>query len=126
MAETKNENETEKLKEDSSPIKYSDPDKENDDAVDLDGDLEERYVDPDIVAQNEMIKNRIATTDLEISMKAALERKETHIVRLRAEVTKLRNFLSKRKQSKSARVYPCRPHLCTCASHTCISRSLQT
>jgi hypothetical protein len=52
----------------------------------------------DVVA-NEIIQKSKPTTDLELALTAALERKDVHIQRLMDEINKLRAFISKRKQT---------------------------
>jgi hypothetical protein len=52
----------------------------------------------DVVA-NEIIQKSTPTTDLELALTAALERKDVHIQRLMDEINKLRAFISKRKQT---------------------------
>jgi len=59
---------------------------------------EEKPVDPEIIAQAELVKNTEPTTALEIALASTLERKDAHIQRLTTEITKLRAFISKRKQ----------------------------
>jgi hypothetical protein len=55
--------------------------------------------DPTIVVQNKIIKDTEPTTPLEIALKAALDRKTGHSHRLVNEIVKLKNFISKRKQT---------------------------
>lgn len=61
--------------------------------------MEEVDSDPIIMAQLELIKNSEPETDLEIAMSSTLKRKEVHIARLTVEITKLKGFISKRKQT---------------------------
>jgi hypothetical protein len=56
-------------------------------------------LDPDVLAQMEMIKNSEPSTELELAMSEILKRKEFHIARLTSEITKLKAFISKRKQT---------------------------
>jgi hypothetical protein len=51
------------------------------------------------IAQTELIAKSTPTTDLEIALAAALKRKETHVQRLTTEILKLKQFISKRKQT---------------------------
>lgn len=60
---------------------------------------EEKETDPVIIAQIELIEKTTPSTGLEIALSKAIERKETHIARLTAEIIKLRKFISKRKQT---------------------------
>jgi len=60
---------------------------------------EDKPVDPEVMAQAELINSSTPTTDLEIALKAALDRKTAHIERLTVEISKLRAFVSKRKQT---------------------------
>jgi deoxyribodipyrimidine photolyase len=60
---------------------------------------EEKETDPEIIAQLELIEKSKPTTDLEIALSIAMKRKTTHLNRLTAEILKLKNFISKRKQT---------------------------
>jgi CHAT domain-containing protein len=55
--------------------------------------------DPVIIAQNELIAKSTPKTDLEIALSGALERKKAHADRLTKEILKLKQFISKRKQT---------------------------
>jgi len=63
------------------------------------GPEDEKETDPAIIAQNEFIANTEATTELEKACKEALERKEAQVQRLVTAITKLKGFISKRKQT---------------------------
>jgi hypothetical protein len=73
-------------------------DKENEEEDLHDFDLHEKLTDTERI-QNELIRDSEPKTELEIAMKSALERKDIHIARLTNEITKLRGFISKRKQT---------------------------
>jgi HMG-box domain len=60
---------------------------------------EEKETDPEILAQFELIEKSTPTTDLEIALSNAMKRKVNHLNRLTAEIVKLKNFISKRKQT---------------------------
>jgi hypothetical protein len=60
---------------------------------------EAKVTDPQILAQIELIENSMPSTPLEIAYKAALQRKEVHLNRLTSEIFKLKQFISKRKQT---------------------------
>jgi hypothetical protein len=62
------------------------------------GDTKEE-VDPKVAADTEFIKNTPPTSKLEHILLESLKRKESHIDRLTGEVTKLKTFISKRKQT---------------------------
>jgi hypothetical protein len=55
--------------------------------------------DPVIIAQNELIVKSTPKTDLEVALFGALERKKAHADRLTKEILKLKQFISKRKQT---------------------------
>jgi HMG (high mobility group) box len=55
--------------------------------------------DPVIIAQNELIEKSTPSTELEIALHTALQRKENHIRRLSKEIRKLKQFVVKRKQT---------------------------
>lgn len=55
--------------------------------------------DPEAAAQKELIATSTPTTDLEIALRAELTRQVKINDRLVSEITKLNNFLSKRKQT---------------------------
>lgn len=61
--------------------------------------LTEDSSDPASLAQAELINKSTPTTELEIALYAALKRKDTQIHRLTGEITKLKAFVSKRKQT---------------------------
>ena len=56
-------------------------------------------VDPETFEQRELIKQSTAVTELEKALLAELKRKESHIERLLSEMIKLKQFISKRKQT---------------------------
>jgi len=56
-------------------------------------------VDPEIAQQNEIIKNTEPQSELEIALTEALRRRDEQIENLSAEVGKLKEFISKRKQT---------------------------
>lgn len=60
---------------------------------------EEKETDPVILGQIELIEKSTPSTDLELALSAALKRKETHATRLTGEIIKLKQFISKRKQT---------------------------
>jgi HMG-box domain len=60
---------------------------------------EEKETDPEILAQIDLIVSSTPTTDLEIALTNAMKRKTVHLNRLTAEIFKLKNFISKRKQT---------------------------
>ena len=82
-----------------------DPDKkdatEGDSSEEKNEDEEEEPldVDPNVASQKELIDNSVPTTDLEIALKAELDRQMIINERLRSEIYKLKNFVSKRKQT---------------------------
>jgi len=61
--------------------------------------IEPKITDPVILAQIELIEKSTPTTDLEIALKTTLDRKQAHIDRLTQEIIKLKQFISKRKQT---------------------------
>lgn len=65
----------------------------------LNNSTKEEEVDPKVAADLEYIKNTPAESKLEKILLEALERKDSHIDRLTGEVTKLKAFISKRKQT---------------------------
>jgi CHAT domain-containing protein len=79
----------------------SEKDKENGkrEKLVLDDDDPMEELDPDVIVKMEVIKNTVPTTELEIAMSGILKRKEHHIARLTTEITKLKAFISKRKQT---------------------------
>ena len=76
-----------------------DKDKENDFTTFASLETEPKITDPVILAQVELIEKSTPTTDLEIALSNALKRKQTHIDRLTNEIIKLKQFISKRKQT---------------------------
>jgi hypothetical protein len=60
---------------------------------------EQLNTDPKAIAQLEFIQNNKPETELELALAGVLERKEQHIARLVSEITKLKTFISKRKQT---------------------------
>jgi len=58
-----------------------------------------KEVDPEVIAQNRLIEESEPTTELEKALFALLERKDSRIRSLTTEITKLRGFISKRKQT---------------------------
>lgn len=60
---------------------------------------ETEITDPKVLEDMEYIKNTPPTSRLEIALAEALERKELHVRRLTNEITKLKSFISKRKQT---------------------------
>lgn len=94
--------------EESSPKKHNkENEKEDDDDEDIDSDDEyfqsksedKSEVDPEVIAQNELIESSTPTTPLEIALTAMLKRKDAHIQRITGEISKLKKFVSKRKQT---------------------------
>lgn len=59
----------------------------------------ETPMDPEILKQQEIIDNTPRTTELEHALYECLMRKESQVERLSGEVTKLKAFISKRKQT---------------------------
>ena len=60
---------------------------------------EDKETDPAVLAQIELIEKSTPSTDLEIALTNAMKRKANHLTRLTAEIVKLKNFISKRKQT---------------------------
>lgn len=56
-------------------------------------------LDPEFVEQLEIIKTQEPTTELEVALSATLKRREEQLNRLAGEITKLKAFISKRKQT---------------------------
>mmetsp|Transcript_18008 Transcript_18008/g.27220 ORF Transcript_18008/g.27220 Transcript_18008/m.27220 type:complete len:492 (+) Transcript_18008:323-1798(+) len=56
-------------------------------------------LDPEIIKQQEMIDNTPRTTELEHALYDVLKRKESQVDRLSGEISKLKAFISKRKQT---------------------------
>eukprot|EP00559_Dactyliosolen_fragilissimus_P002758 CAMPEP_0184856514 /NCGR_PEP_ID=MMETSP0580-20130426/1704_1 /TAXON_ID=1118495 /ORGANISM="Dactyliosolen fragilissimus" /LENGTH=407 /DNA_ID=CAMNT_0027351593 /DNA_START=382 /DNA_END=1605 /DNA_ORIENTATION=+ len=56
-------------------------------------------LDPKTREQQELIRNTMPTTELEVAMSDELIRKESQMKRLSGEVAKLKKFISKRKQT---------------------------
>jgi hypothetical protein len=65
----------------------------------VEDDASTEEIDPDVMAKMDVISNTVPGTDLEIAMSEILKRKEHHISRLTQEITKLKAFISKRKQT---------------------------
>jgi hypothetical protein len=55
-------------------------------------------MDPKVIAQQDLIRTRNPSTELELAYHAEMERKDAQIERLTGEVLKLKQFISKRKQ----------------------------
>lgn len=55
-------------------------------------------LDPKVIEDQELIRSSHATSKLEIALYDELERKQNQIERLIAEISKLKEFVSKRKQ----------------------------
>lgn len=68
-------------------------------AAELLREVPETPLDPEILKQQELIDNTPRTTDLEHALYECLMRKESQVERLSGEVTKLKAFISKRKQT---------------------------
>jgi CHAT domain-containing protein len=64
-----------------------------------DDDESEEELDPEVITKMAVINNTEPRTELEIAMSEILKRKEHHIARLSQEITKLKGFISKRKQT---------------------------
>lgn len=60
---------------------------------------EATITDPEILAQIELIETSEPKTALEIALSNAMKRKTVHLNRVTAEIVKLKNFISKRKQT---------------------------
>lgn len=60
---------------------------------------EPEVADPKIAADLEYIAQTEPTSRLEVALTETLQRKEAHIARLTTEITKLKAFISKRKQT---------------------------
>jgi len=67
--------------------------------TDAEDEFEFSCADPIPCEQRELIKNSTPVTELERALQAELTRKEVHIERLIGEVKKLKQFISKRKQT---------------------------
>jgi CHAT domain-containing protein len=65
----------------------------------VDDDASTEEIDPELMLKMEVINNTVPSTELEIAMSEILKRKEHHISRLSQEITKLKAFISKRKQT---------------------------
>lgn len=61
--------------------------------------VEDTIEDPEFMAHLERIKAEVPKTDLEMSFATVLNRKEQHITRLVGEISKLKGFIAKRKQT---------------------------
>jgi CHAT domain-containing protein len=83
------------------PSSDAEKDKENSTTakVVVDDDASTEEIDPDLMSKMEVINNTVPGTELEIAMSEILKRKEHHIARLSQEITKLKAFISKRKQT---------------------------
>lgn len=57
------------------------------------------HKDADALAQEEIVKNSTPTTELEIALTKILERKQALIDRITGEISKLKSFVRKRKQT---------------------------
>ena len=57
------------------------------------------HKDADALAQEEIVKNSTPTTELEIALTKILERKQALIDRITGEITKMQQFVRKRKQT---------------------------
>lgn len=84
--------------EESSPKKSKKKEIDAEEAELLNSSTKE-ILDPKVAADLEYIKNTPATSKLEKLLLEAMKRKESHIDRLTGEVTKLKAFISKRKQT---------------------------
>jgi CHAT domain-containing protein len=60
--------------------------------------FEEPKYDATNMAQEDLVKNSTPSTELEIALYGVLDRKNTQIDRLGAEIIKLKSFVQKRKQ----------------------------
>lgn len=60
---------------------------------------ESKDTDPIVLAQIDLMKKSTPSSDLEIAYNAALYRKQVHLDRLTSEILKLKQFISKRKQT---------------------------
>lgn len=85
--------------EESSPKKSKKKEFDAEEAELLKSSTKEEVLDPKVAADLEYIKNTPATSKLEKLLLEAMKRKESHIDRLTGEVTKLKAFISKRKQT---------------------------
>jgi CHAT domain-containing protein len=83
------------------PSTDAEKDKENGTTakVVVDDDASTEEIDPELMLKMEVINNTVPGTELEIAMREILKRKEHHIARLSQEITKLKAFISKRKQT---------------------------
>lgn len=71
-----------------------------DDFADINFDLTQlTHADPDAIRNHDIINNSTPTTELELALKAELDRQIQHNELLVGECTKLRGFISKRKQT---------------------------
>eukprot|EP00977_Amphora_coffeiformis_P014584 scaffold4097_cov166-Amphora_coffeaeformis.AAC.41 len=62
-------------------------------------DVTTEHKDADALAQEEIVKNTVPSTELEIALTKILERKQILIDRITGEITKMKNFVKKRKQT---------------------------
>ena len=81
------------------PGKRREEDEIPDDADELLREVHETPMDPEIIKQQEIIDRTPRTTELEHALYECLMRKESQVERLSGEVTKLKAFISKRKQT---------------------------
>ncbi len=92
---------TENDKEPSSKKRKVDQTKNSDDSEDdeiTQEDLDPSLIDPDAAADREIIAKSTPTSELEIALKAELDRQIQLNERLKSEVDKLKIFISKRKR----------------------------
>jgi hypothetical protein len=99
----------EEVEEPSNPRVPSSPPsaaKEEDEDEEVDGILNEvkgysavDAMDPELVKQMEIINSNAPTSELEIALVETLKRKDLQIERLSGEISKLKGFISKRKQT---------------------------
>ena len=91
--------EEEKEESEKSPGPKEGDDKDSDVFEDATTGEEAAPLDPKMAEEMEMIKNTEPQTELEIALAETLKRREAHIERLTNEITKLKAFISKRKQT---------------------------
>lgn len=63
------------------------------------GDLLEEFKDAEALAQEELVMRSTPSTELEVALVKILERKQALIDRISGEITKLKSFVQKRKQT---------------------------
>jgi hypothetical protein len=100
---------TENDQEDNFPAQGEDEDESNPDgafkeeqkdgASKEESDEDNDVIDPNAAAQKELISKSTPTTELEIALKAELDRQGKLNERLQSEIAKLQNFVVKRKQT---------------------------